>query len=373
MSSFFKQRKDLAIIIASMVLIILFRYGRVAEDAFFTLRMVFQFLHGHGLVWNVGERVMVSTSPLYLLLSCVLIAITQEYYWSTILLSAIISVSFLLGWWRLCQRKPLYYFLSLLTLTSTIAFRDFMISGFETPLSISLITWLIVAYRSRVSIFPYSLLCSLLALTRFDFVLLIIPMAVLYVWRERSKFCMRAAFHGLCGTIPLWSWLVFSFLYYGTIYPNTYYAKTFALFPPYEQLKKGFIFTIYHLNADPALIFLLISSIIICFKRKFLGAILAAASYIWYVCSIGGDYMIGRMFTPVAVFLLGFIVIARPSLLKYIAPCMLGLSVISVVLPIQTAISYNCIEDERRYRSHSIEDKCVVFMRKRPTHRLIAK
>ena len=47
---------------------ILVRNLWISDDSFITMRVVDNFLHGYGLVWNVGERVQVFTHPLWLFL-----------------------------------------------------------------------------------------------------------------------------------------------------------------------------------------------------------------------------------------------------------------------------------------------------------------
>ncbi|MBK7448663.1 MAG: hypothetical protein IPJ47_04230 [Anaerolineales bacterium] len=61
---------DRVLYYSSLILLvfILIRNLWVSDDAFITLRTVDNFLHGYGLVWNIGERVQVFTHPLWMFL-----------------------------------------------------------------------------------------------------------------------------------------------------------------------------------------------------------------------------------------------------------------------------------------------------------------
>jgi len=103
----------------------------LSDDAYITFRAVHNFVHGYGLTWNVDERVQVFTHPLWMLLLSVVYAGTHDIYYSSLLLSAIISliavgiVAFYLA------GSPLLGALGILTLAASKSFVDYSTSGLE--------------------------------------------------------------------------------------------------------------------------------------------------------------------------------------------------------------------------------------------------
>ena len=73
--------------------LVVIRTAWLGDDAFITLRTVSNFLAGFGPVWNMGERVQSYTHPLWMLLLTAGIRVTGEYYYTTILISASLSVT----------------------------------------------------------------------------------------------------------------------------------------------------------------------------------------------------------------------------------------------------------------------------------------
>lgn len=76
---------------AVLLLTLLLAVGAVksawlADDAFITLRTVRNLLDGFGPVWNVGERVQAYTHPLWMFLLTGAVALTHEYYYTSLLL-----------------------------------------------------------------------------------------------------------------------------------------------------------------------------------------------------------------------------------------------------------------------------------------------
>ena len=68
----------------------------VCDDAYITFRHVDHLWLGHGLQWNVGERVQGSTHPLWLLLLALLQPVTGEPFWSALGLGLVCTTGALL-------------------------------------------------------------------------------------------------------------------------------------------------------------------------------------------------------------------------------------------------------------------------------------
>src|SRR5512140_3396429 len=62
------------------------------DDVFITMRVIDNFLHGYGLVWNVGERVQAITHPLWLFMLTPVYAVLKDPYQTIYGLSLIVSL-----------------------------------------------------------------------------------------------------------------------------------------------------------------------------------------------------------------------------------------------------------------------------------------
>ncbi len=56
-------RATIVLLLAAIALLAL-KCAWVSDDAYITFRTVDNFVHGHGLRWNTGERVQAYTNPL---------------------------------------------------------------------------------------------------------------------------------------------------------------------------------------------------------------------------------------------------------------------------------------------------------------------
>lgn len=65
----------------------------ISEDAYITFRTVDNFAHGYGLRWNVTERVQSYTNPLWMFIILFFYLITNEIYFTVILISLVTSFS----------------------------------------------------------------------------------------------------------------------------------------------------------------------------------------------------------------------------------------------------------------------------------------
>jgi hypothetical protein len=68
---------------ALVLLLLVVRNAWVTEDAYITLRTVDNWVSGHGLRWNVDERVQGYTHPLWMGLLSAVYALTREAFFST--------------------------------------------------------------------------------------------------------------------------------------------------------------------------------------------------------------------------------------------------------------------------------------------------
>lgn len=345
------QTKELAVLSSVAFAVLLWRYGWVCEDAYFQLRTIRQFIAGHGLTWNIGERVQVYTSPLHLLYTLGWILVTGEYYWTTLFCNFILVVLMMLGIWKLANRKPLYYAASLALLASTLAIRDFSLSGFENPLACCLLTWFVLGYKERYAVAKMGLLGALLILTRFDYAVIVAPLALFYLWRTRPQWSPKYWISGCLSVTPLIAWFIFSFIYYGFILPNTYYSKVNVILPLTERMKQGIVYFMNHLNGDPSSLLIIGAAIAyLGYARRLPALLLGLLFYIAYLFTIGGDYMLGRFLSILVLLGVLSLLLIRPRALVILAPIALGFCLLQMVYPLNTDDYYrkNGMSDERR-------------------------
>ncbi|WP_169560629.1 glycosyltransferase family 39 protein [Nevskia ramosa] len=294
-----------------LFLLVVIRFAWMSDDAYISLRTVWNFTHGYGLTWNPVERVQAYTHPLWLFLLAGVHAISGEMYLTVLVVSILCSalaVAFVL--WRLATRLPqAIAFVALLLCSQAVL--DYTTSGLENPLSFLLAAtfcwlWLAPAEQPK-PLFRLFLVGCLLTLNRLDLVLLVLPALAWLLWRRRSWRSLGLASLAL---LPLLAWEVFSLIYYGVPFPNTYYAKLSTGIPAVEYRLQGLLYLVDLATHDPGTLLLVLLGIGAAFgsgaRRPMAFGLLL---YLVYVVSAGGDFMQGR-FLSVPAFIAAILLTA---------------------------------------------------------------
>ena len=298
----------------------------VAEDAYITFRAIENLYAGHGLVYNPGERVEVFSHPIWMMILVLIRGMGLPLH-SASIVTGMVLILFSIGiliYGKNRDGKNIFP-LSVLLLISISGFRDFATGGMEFSLLFLFLTVLYsTLHRYNLKDAPsfYATIFSLLYLTRPE-------MALIYVWYASfflyelfisansniKNFLIKSLKPITQWAIPTLLWIggyhLFRYMYYGDLFPNTYYAKS-GLSSYYPQ---GIKYFIYSLIWAPGFIILLsfpfavlfavkkgilkISSSQIKFFRD------AAAPYliVFYTIRLGGDFMAFRFFLPVMAML----------------------------------------------------------------------
>jgi arabinofuranosyltransferase len=140
------------------------------------------------------------------------------------------------------------------------------------------------------------------------------------------------------GASPAVLWTLFSLLYYGSIVPNTAYAKLGAGVPLIDSIKQGWLYYKNSFELDPVTLWTITLGILVGLISKPIDRCLSlgVVLYLVYILAIGGDFMSGRFFTVplvasmvvlagngfkkpvIAVFLIGYgCVFCKTSVLKH--------------------------------------------------------
>jgi arabinofuranosyltransferase len=342
----------------------------LTDDAYITLRVVDNFISGHGLRWNIAERVQAYTHPVWALVLSGICYFTKEVYFSTVITSMLISLTvYTLLVYHFYKFPVKVAFLSVILLSSK-SFIDFTTSGLENPMSyLFTIIFLIFFMRKDYNAinFRVILLCySFLLLCRPDYFLIYTPPLLYYTYNYRyhGKNILRNLLYGLA---PLMLWEMFSFIYYGSLFPNTALGKLNVSIPFGAKVKQGFSYFTDSLNLDPVTLMAIIAAIILInikmdIKHRLIS--LGIVLYVLYVIVIGGDFMSGRFFSVpflIAVYVLTEMLPAKKHLATLITLLVLLVGILSPYTPFLSDIDYRlhsptqavniktAIADERGY------------------------
>ncbi|GAC1627625.1 MAG: hypothetical protein NVS9B10_16790 [Nevskia sp.] len=354
---------------AALLLVFLLSALRIAwlcDDAFISFRTVDNFVHGYGLTWNTDERVQAYTHPLWLFVISAAHALTREIYLTAIAVSVLTSgAAVAVVLFRLTADLPrALLFVALLLLSQALL--DFSSSGLENPLSYLLVALFVLLWQApgaaprRLS--RLFLIGGLAALNRQDLVLLLGPALAVAFWPLRSWSALRRA---LLALSPLLVWELFSLVYYGFPFPNTYYAKLNTGIPAQDYLLQGLIYLEDTLVQDPATLLILLLGLVFAAGpgTRRLQAPLAAgmALYLAYVVSVGGDFMQGR-FLSVPAFLGAILLVQHPAVVSATFRAPLGaLLVVAATLAnllfVSTHYGEGLTSDQLRFRRNGIANE----------------
>jgi len=296
--------------------VIVLRSAWVCDDAYISFRTVDNFVNGYGLTWNTGERVQAYTNPLWVFVTAAVYVFSGEFYYTAIFLSLLLSIGMVVMLARKVALSVQSAALAVVVLMCSKAFIDYSTSGLENALTHLLLVIFAAVYfggqRTLRQLFWLALIASLGMLNRLDTVLLYLPVLV-------------AAFFGtpyggrikrvLLGMLPIIGWELFSLIYYGFPFPNTYYAKLKAGIPAADLVRQGLVYYVDTLDLDPLTLIVILSGIVLVWvgrKREQVPFVLGVAFYLIYIVWIGGDFMSGRFFA--APMLIAVILLSRLSL-----------------------------------------------------------
>ena len=308
-----RLRAEEGVLIASLCLylVVLFRTAWVSDDAYITFRTISNFASGHGLTWNVGERVQAYTHPLWMFVISAGVYFTHEFYFTSLAFSILLSLAAAAVLARFVATTPMAAVLGLAGLFGSRAYVDYSTSGLENPLTYLLLAvYLAIYFRPadrRWRLIALSTVAALLALNRLDSLLLVLPSLLYAAWRERWKPALRAF---ALGFLPLLGWEAFSMVYYGFPLPNTAYAKLATGLPPSELWQQGFYYLLNSLNVDPltpTLILAGLAAAYIMMRGASVAIALGVLVYLLYVVRIGGDFMSGRFLAAPLVLCAGLL------------------------------------------------------------------
>ncbi len=193
------------------------------EDAYITFRYAANLAAGEGFVFNLGERVLGTSTPLYTLLLAALASLGLDVVESAGLLYGLcLSLCGWFGFWllRLQGYPGAGAIFALAAVWGPGGVLHFF--GMETALYLMLIFLALLAARLPTARWTTGLILGLVATTRYDG-LVVGLVVLLWCWSRGRRLPWReaVAFGAVLG-----AWLLFATLYFGSPLPNTLAAKT---------------------------------------------------------------------------------------------------------------------------------------------------
>jgi len=293
--------RAVVVVCVLLFVVVMLRTAWVSEDAYITLRTVDNLVNGDGLRWNVAERVQAYTHPLWMLLLSAVYLFTGEAFYTTLVVSMIVSLGAVLLYALRLAGATLAAVLGVVVLTLSKAFMDYSTSGLENPLTHLLLLLFLGVYlkpgRSMRRVFWLSLVASAGALCRPDTILLYLPALV---WALVELRRAKAVLAAVAGFVPLVLWECFSLFYYGFALPNTAYAKLGTGVAGGDLWWQGMLYLLNSIAVDPLTLWMVAAGLALPFvMRRWRLAPVAAGMglYLIYMVSIGGDFMSGRYLT----------------------------------------------------------------------------
>lgn len=303
------------------------------DDAYISFRYARNFALGHGLVWNVGERVEGYTNFLWTLAIGLVVRITSIEaplvgLWGSIavfggcLIAALgLGRDLAIGTARGAaphSPAPLHVPVAVLLLATSPLFTAYGSTGMETGACALLLlagTRFMVREPSPRNLALAGSILIALAATRLDCGLFyaagsgVVGAGLLRTLRAARQagepLPWRAALRsGLAWAAPfsaLVLLLLWKLAWYGDVLPNTFYAKSGGS----SRLDQGLLYLATFLLGEQAWLALLAGAALCAIPalrpeiRRFRAfAAAGGALYAGYVCRVGGDYMYGRFLVP---------------------------------------------------------------------------
>ncbi len=305
------------ILLALSIPQVIFINNTFVDDTFIFLRFARNIVNGHGVVWNIGEDPITGfTSNIYLIICTLITLFTSKpilFLQLFNILLAIIGAIFIYKWYNVSN--PEYKtenFITVVIIILSPSFQYWMMSGMDALLSaVSLILFLFFEakypYSVKKSIFS-GILVSGLSLVRPEFIFMVFYQIFYLIQKKHSLTDILYFVFGFA--ILFVPFYVAYFIYFDTLLPNTYYAKTGGgIYQIWGGLEYVYI-SAKRMFGKASILFIIILMMGFSFKPfiKHWYVLGIAFSMVLITIVKGGDhFLLGRFFLPVvSLFLICF-------------------------------------------------------------------
>lgn len=298
------QNRNILHVLFVICFVFLLRSSWICDDAFITLRTVDNWVNGYGLTWNISERVQTFTHPLWMLMLSPIYFFLRNGYFTVVLLSLAVSSTTFYVFQRYFESDLWGLIFGTLGLLFSRSFLDFSTSGLENPLShLILLVFVILFLKdweegSPKTLLTLSFLAGLGMTNRMDLALIFFP-ALFYIYFKYHR-SLRGIGLVALGLLPFIIWAIFSLIYYGFIFPNTFYAKLNLGISHFVLVRQGIMYYLNSIAWDPITLVVIGATLVLTFTKtdwKKISLGIGVAAYLIYIVYIGGDYMSGRFFS----------------------------------------------------------------------------
>ena len=353
----------------------------VSDDGYITFRSIENWVHGYGLVFNVGERVQTFTHPLWLLLQSLFYLLTRLFaspfglnklFYGNIVISLSLSILTIALYSFRIVRSTQMAVVGVLILTLSKAYIDYSTSGLENPLShfLALCFFGLFLFREEDEpryVIGLAFLAGLGALNRLDTILVFFPALVLLIWGSSNK--LKTVLSIVIGFLPLAVWELFSLFYYGSLFPNTAVAKLSTGIAKITLLRQGAHYFLNSLRLDTITLVTIVCSIAFSvFSRNMrrISVTVGIGLYLCYIFYIGGDFMSGRYFSLpliVAVILLASFELKSLRLFGASLVLVVGIGLLPFVTTIERRPTYGQNRENNLVflDAHKIADERLIY------------
>lgn len=300
------------------------------DDAYITLRYARNLIAGMGVVWNPGEHIQGYTNFLHLML----VSLLGVLHVDLVLASRIVGVASLValvcallafGWSRRRRGSGPFWHLPAILVITSAPMLVWSVGGLEgTVFSL----WATLGCLFFVASFDTpnrawacaaSGACLALSFLARPDGAIFVSLSALWLsldWRHGSRGHRLVAFLVPVALIIV-PYVIWQSLYYGSIVPNTFYAKTGA--PLWERLELGVRYVVDYASRPPFLPFLVLTALVYAAAtRRWSSTIsylaLSVAGYLGFVIVVGGDHMQAfRLLLPVIALMIALLASASSS------------------------------------------------------------
>jgi len=294
--------------------IVVYQSAWLSDDAYITFRTVDNFVNGYGLTWNISERVETYSNPLWMFLVTIPYFFTNEIYYTSIILSIVVSVIAVLIFAFKISKTVLGAILGVTIFIFSKPFIDYSTSGLENPLTHLILGIFLMVYIKSVkrfnfkTLFLLSIITAFGAINRLDTLVFFLPCLV-FAFLKLPK--IKGVYVVTLGLIPAIIWKGLAIFYYGFPFPNSAYAKVLNTGISKTQLiQHGFYYFENLMSWHPVTFFIIMVGMAVPFiikEKRLIPVTLGVVLYLIFILQSGGDFMTGRHFTAplfVAVILL---------------------------------------------------------------------
>jgi len=234
------------------------------DDFYIYLEYAKNLNNNYELAFNLGEKSYGFTSPIWLFLLSIIYTESLIILFSKILCLVLLSLSIIFYFKLSKSIFPDYIcYIGLILLFLNPWVLRWSLSGMETVLIffLTIVFLYLFLEDSKLSWLP----ASIFPLVRPELIIWVIVFGFWIFYEQKNKRIKQILFLFL----PFLTWSIFSFFYFGRVFPNTAHAKSsgFSVITAYRAFKKT-ISTLQPVDIFVLFVFIFLLVISICKKRK---------------------------------------------------------------------------------------------------------